>query len=108
VSSERDVARDQIVTRQEDEMKEMLLSHAGEPANKVVKMKKKLQQKHEKGKDFTRFGVCYESHVKIYERERERLSVLIRFSPFYIGDAGLLSTTPRYFAARLYWSAVTL
>ena len=49
VSSERDVIRDQMVTRQEDELKEMMLSHAGEPANKIMKQKKKLQQKHEKG-----------------------------------------------------------
>ena len=52
VSSERDVIRDQMVTRQEDELKEMMLSHAGEPANKIMKQKKKLQQKHEKGWDF--------------------------------------------------------
>jgi len=41
---------------------------------------------------------------------RERLSVLIRFfffSFFYIGD-GQLSTTPSYFATKLYRSAVTL
>jgi len=33
----------------EDEAKELLLRHAGENAGKVMKMKKKLQAKHEKG-----------------------------------------------------------
>ena len=49
VSSDRDEARNHIVARQDDEMKEKLLSHAGEPAKTVEKMKRKLQAKHDKG-----------------------------------------------------------
>jgi len=42
----------------------------------------------------------------LVERERERFSVLICFSPFYIGDGRIASsmaaTTPQYYATRLY------
>ena len=40
-------------------MKELLLSHAGEPANKVMKMKKKLQAKHEKGRKYEKLGCIF-------------------------------------------------
>lgn len=43
------MSRDNLVSRQEEELKEFLLKHAGEPAGKVVKMKKKLEAKHEQG-----------------------------------------------------------
>uniref|UniRef100_H2Y2S1 Uncharacterized protein n=2 Tax=Ciona intestinalis TaxID=7719 RepID=H2Y2S1_CIOIN len=45
-TSERDEAREKLTQQQTDEVSQLLIAHAGEPANKVLKLKKKLEAKH--------------------------------------------------------------
>nr|XP_002123735.5 trichohyalin-like [Ciona intestinalis] len=45
-TSERDEAREKLTQQQTAEVSQLLIAHAGEPANKVLKLKKKLEAKH--------------------------------------------------------------
>ena len=64
VATERDVSRENMAARQEEEIKELLLKQAGDPAGKLMKMKRKLQFKHEKG------CLCFICHCTTQKLDR--------------------------------------
>lgn len=49
--SERESFREQMMAKHEEDVREFLLKHAGEPASKIMKKKQELQKQHEKGSE---------------------------------------------------------
>lgn len=76
--ADRYEAKELVLGRQLKEINELLLSNAGEPAGKVMKLKKQLESKHEDGNILAPKlkplfkSICFRTELKKFDSESEK------------------------------------